>query len=515
MGAAQLTRDFDQQRNRKLVCMLRPDAPLRCAWDVLLAVLCVYVAFVLPFTMGFYDLMNERTAKSLNQFELAIDLTFLWDVCLNFRTGFMERDGSVCLDGRRVAQNYLSSWFLLDLVSSLPMHELSAGRVEGIRPLKLLKIPKLFRAFRVMLLNFRRSKKLVDQSEITLILDDAFSTPLSRILLRRGGTLFSTLLLCHWLACLMGLCSTTWLTTYITARGSEPTLSRAYLVAAYWSVTTMSTLGWGDIVPSTDAELVFTIFAMTVGGFFYALTVGTLASIVSRNDVYVNAYHDRMDAVYAWIDYHHMPTHMRRRIIRYFKAYLRENNKAKDTEVVNQLSPALRDEVGHYVIHEDILHNPFFDGLPLNAVTRMQTILQKIYVEDGQAVVKEGEAGTAMFIVSKGAVSLQQADKDGEAKPRRLLFDGDSFGEEIMSGLQEFYSYTVTAVGGDASLFVIDEEDYDKIFVHMPDIKAQILQNVSNLHAAAARRSGERRNLAKAHSDPNEFGNSNSDVMIV
>ncbi|MEL6465294.1 MAG: potassium channel family protein [Pseudomonadota bacterium] len=57
------------------------------------------------------------------------------------------------------------------------------------------------------------------------------------------------------------------------------------LDAAYFSVMTMATIGFGDLVPATDAGKVFTIvFAITGIGIFVAL-VTTIASVFVANFV--------------------------------------------------------------------------------------------------------------------------------------------------------------------------------------------------------------------------------------
>merc|ERR1712226_1516325 len=105
--------------------------------------------------------------------------------------------------------------------------------------------------------------------------------------------------------------------------------------------------------------------------------MGTIVSMVSNKDLNASAYHDRMDQIYAWLDHHRIPAKMRRRIIRYFKGFLSEKSVIDEAEVVNDLSPALRNEVGKVVLHEDVRSHPVFDELPISVVIRLQKITQK------------------------------------------------------------------------------------------------------------------------------------------
>ena len=45
----------------------------------------------------------------------------------------------------------------------------------------------------------------------------------------------------------------------------EVDLSTRYCISLYWAVTTLTTIGFGDIVAVTHAEYIYTIFCMYVG----------------------------------------------------------------------------------------------------------------------------------------------------------------------------------------------------------------------------------------------------------
>ena len=51
-----------------------------------------------------------------------------------------------------------------------------------------------------------------------------------------------------------------------------------YIVSLYWSTTTMTTVGYGDIVPYNDRDRILAIIAMKVGTLFYVYILGALAA---------------------------------------------------------------------------------------------------------------------------------------------------------------------------------------------------------------------------------------------
>jgi hypothetical protein len=57
-----------------------------------------------------------------------------------------------------------------------------------------------------------------------------------------------------------------------------------YLASFYWAMTTMTTVGYGDITPESDAERVLAVTAMVVGGAFYGFVIASMASFVTQTD---------------------------------------------------------------------------------------------------------------------------------------------------------------------------------------------------------------------------------------
>jgi voltage-gated potassium channel Kch len=57
-----------------------------------------------------------------------------------------------------------------------------------------------------------------------------------------------------------------------------------YLYAYYWAVTTLTTVGYGDISGGTTSERILCMVWMMVGVAFYSFTVGSIASVISSMD---------------------------------------------------------------------------------------------------------------------------------------------------------------------------------------------------------------------------------------
>jgi hypothetical protein len=100
----------------------------------------VYTAIFTPFTVAFLLNEDEKRAK-LNQhastrifknksgqsgadpfviIDLIVDLMFLLDIFISFRTTFVSKEGEAVYDPMVIAKNYLKGWFVIDAFSAMP-----------------------------------------------------------------------------------------------------------------------------------------------------------------------------------------------------------------------------------------------------------------------------------------------------------------------------------------------------------------------------------------------------------
>jgi hypothetical protein len=82
--------------------VLRPTSTKRVCWDLLMMTLLIYVALIAPYRIGF-DVEAEGVWLV---WENLLDLFFICDIVVNFRTGYYEDDEEV-MDWKRISANYL------------------------------------------------------------------------------------------------------------------------------------------------------------------------------------------------------------------------------------------------------------------------------------------------------------------------------------------------------------------------------------------------------------------------
>jgi len=462
---AKRTTLFDSQSKRSRF-MLSPGSSIRLTWDLLIFLLLLYIAMSLPISLAFGD-------AALEIVEEIVDLIFITDVAVNFRTGYINHDGGEVLDWRKVGCRYLKGWFLLDLCSSVPIHSISGLMLPNLQPAKLMKLGKVTKAVHV--LRFGKLVRLWKDSDIGDKIDELMTSKGLHAVVAVLKLLVLSILVCHWMACLMLVSGEGFLKDYDVV---DNTHVPRYLAALYWATMTMTTVGYGDITPISDMERLYCTVAMLLGGFGYAYVVGAITTAISESNLNRRAYKERMGLIQSWLEYHsEFPRKLRLRVCRYFREFLTQKTAMDDTAILNDLSPALRNDVCMYLINDEVRHNPLFSDIPARSLAYLVPILQFRTVAANETIVNKDDPGTGMYIITDGIASLR---RDGDMGDSRDLCAGDSFGEEVLLGKERQYRYSVVAKEK-VTLFEVPQLQFTAQLKSMPHLMTRILMNYSTL----------------------------------
>jgi len=83
--------------------------------------LTTYIAIMVPYNVAFRR--NDRE-RDLIIFDMVIELFFIMDIVVHFRTSFVDLSGRIIYDQKKIAIHYLKGWFILDFLAALPFEAL-------------------------------------------------------------------------------------------------------------------------------------------------------------------------------------------------------------------------------------------------------------------------------------------------------------------------------------------------------------------------------------------------------
>ncbi|XP_049494135.1 potassium voltage-gated channel subfamily H member 4 [Panthera uncia] len=163
-------------------CLLLHYSVPKAVWDGLILLATFYVAVTVPYNVCFLgDDDTPITSRHTLVSDIAVEMLFILDIILNFRTTYVSQSGQVVSAPRSIGLHYLATWFFVDLIAALPFDLLYVFNITVTSLVHLLKTVRLLRLLRLL-------QKLERYSQC------------SAVVLTLLMSVFA--LLAHWMACI-------------------------------------------------------------------------------------------------------------------------------------------------------------------------------------------------------------------------------------------------------------------------------------------------------------------------
>lgn len=258
--------------------ILHPHDPLKICWDFFVGVFILLSFFLVPIQLAFVYRINE--------FNYLIDAVFMTDMLLSFRTAYRDTEEEAhVIIARKIVKHYLSTWFIIDFLSSVPFDAifvvglgyqengfLVSSLLKAIRLLRLLRLTRLFRSSKTL-------SSLEDYLGITPVVFDLVKLLVNVFCVTHTVG-------CFWWGLSQQFARRPWFDEDDLKLRNEAVKSQ-YLTSVYWTLTTMTTTGYGDITASNSAEQIMNIVIMLIGAsvFGYIISdVSTLLDSLNRTE---------------------------------------------------------------------------------------------------------------------------------------------------------------------------------------------------------------------------------------
>ncbi|KAJ8607168.1 hypothetical protein CTAYLR_007338 [Chrysophaeum taylorii] len=454
--------------NTKRHFALEPHCRRMRQWDGVTFCALIFTAIITPVEVAFTN-SGSLKAHEIPMFVLnrLVDVVFLVDIFLQFFVAYYDENlGGILVKSRSlIARRYLRGWFPIDAVSSLPfdvINLLSTGKGGSLNLLKSLRLLRLLKLFRVI-----RASRILARWEAAAVF--AFSyTEISMY------KFFCKLLLyAHWNACVWGMVAHkditngwSWMLAleesqtehrgvyrcrfgdgyadyaasdlgfdtipYVDDAGDDARRSGSferacvektykhfdksvvlhkYWASLYWSVYTMTGIGYGDITATRHTEVVVATLIMLSGAVFWAYMIGEFVTLVSHMDIYGNAFRQRMDELNYMMKDKKFPVHLRRRC-RMFLLHSRQHHRQTNyRQLEKSMSVSLRHEVAaannkwiRRVWYFDDVRPPFIADLSQNASSLVYAPMEVVEQPLTLFVVTSGIAARKGRVMSKWSV---------------------------------------------------------------------------------------------------------------
>ena len=187
-------------------------------------------------------------------------------------------------DKKIIAKNYLRFWFWIDMISILPFDAVGSAFDAGVL-LRFAKIGKLYKLIRLSRLA-KLFKLLKGQNAVFSQFSNSMqlSSGVERIVFIAIFAVFFF----HISSCLFVFLAEFNDDVSASWRYEDPynhySTFALYITAIYYVVTTMSTVGYGDISGGTTLERIYCIVLMLTGVIAFNLISGALGALITNYD---------------------------------------------------------------------------------------------------------------------------------------------------------------------------------------------------------------------------------------
>ncbi|MGZ3790393.1 MAG: ion transporter [Bacteriovorax sp.] len=278
------------------------------------------------------------------------------------------------------------------------------------------------------------------------------------------------LMVVNWIAC-------GWILIY--PMGSDTDVTSYYIRSFYWALTTLTTIGYGDITPYDNIGRIFTCFIMIIGVGMYGIVIGNISRMLASADRYKEQSREKINDLLMFMKHYKIPDKLQHAAINHYGHLYSKRLSDNDEKIIADLPHALQQEMQIYMKIKLISNIPIFNGCSQECLKDVSTHLEQIYSSPGDLIIKIGDIGEEMFIISHGNVDVILESGERVA----TLHDGQIFGEIAL--LKEIKRTANIQSQSYCDLYKLTKTSFNDIVKRYPNL-------LSNIEGTTQRRSSDR-----------------------
>ncbi|XP_056684370.1 potassium channel AKT2/3 isoform X2 [Spinacia oleracea] len=333
---------------------------------------------------------------------------------------------------------YISTWLIMDVASTIPYEALGLMFTGKYKVGLSYSLLGLFRFWRL-----RRVKQFFTRLEKDI--------RFSYFWVRCARLLFVTLFLVHCAGCLYYLLADryphegkTWIGA-MNPNFRETSLWVRYISAIYWSITTMTTVGYGDLHANNTIEMIFIIFYMLFNLSLTAYLIGNMTNLVVEGTRRTMEFRSSIEAASNFVSRNRLPTRLKEQILGYMCLRFKAEN-LNQFQLIEQLPNSIYKSICQHLFLPTVENVYLFRAVTRKTLLLLVSRTKAEYLPPREDIIMQNEAADDIYIIVSGEVEKIDYESDQKEIIVGNLQAGDMFGEvaAICSTPQAFTFRTKT-----------------------------------------------------------------------
>ncbi|KAK3210832.1 hypothetical protein Dsin_015538 [Dipteronia sinensis] len=364
-------------------------------WETYLVLLVIYTAWVSPFEFGFL----RKPQKPLSIIDNIVNGFFAVDIILTFFVAYLDKTSYLLVDSsKKIAWKYASSWLVFDIISTIPSELAQKMSPKPLQSYGLFNMLRLWRLRRVSAL-FSRMEKDRNYNYFWV---------------RCSKLVFVTLFAVHCAGCFYYLLAAryhnperTWIGASLGDNFLDESIWIRYVTSIYWSITTLTTVGYGDLHPVNTREMVFDIFFMLFNLGLTAYLIGNMTNLVVHGTSRTRKFRDTIQAASSFAHRNQLPLRLQDQMLAHLCLKFRTDSEGlQQQETLDSLPKAIRSSISHYLFYSLMDKVYLFRGVSNDLLFQLVSEMKPEYFPPKEDVILQNEAPTDFYILVTGAVEL-------------------------------------------------------------------------------------------------------------
>jgi hypothetical protein len=396
---------------------IHPESQFRFSLDMLVALSAYYSMLVTPLILAFYSTQSLEFRYSHFCVEIFVDVVYSLDLISGFFNAYLDFEERLITSYKKMISNYAYGYMLLDFFSAMPCNTLISAYAEN----NSWGSDQLNSSFKyensdwklIRLLIAIRYLKLVKVSSQNKFIDYIYSNAFGEISL--SGTVSRLLkfvtyffIVTHLLACMWIYLGRVDYPNWIFNLDMQDFAEiEIYISGFYFILSTIFTIGYGDIVAKNSYERVFNILLLMVGILIYSYAVSSLSNIIQFIDEPTKRYMKRTEYLEELRIKYNLPSTVSEKIIRFLR-YELNTNKGDKNNFLEELPKSLKNEMILRMYRPMIDSFMFFKNFDnVDFIIQVIMSLKPMSAIKNERLVKEGDFIEEIIFVKRGALVLE------------------------------------------------------------------------------------------------------------